>query len=275
MATTSHLESRVKSILDPFINRSFPARATWFAAIVLTAALLAPLTTFTLRAQQPTGASPITGTVTDPTGAVVANASAAVIDQSGVRETTATSQIGRYTFANIAPGYYTVEVRAPGFAVFRLDNLALVNGGKLEIDAHLAVGGLNERITVAAQGTPRPSAAGTGARGPIRVGGNVQAPSLIQQVNPVYPGFLQAQGIEGTVILSALISKQGVPTSLRVLKNPGKEDFVTAALSAVEQWRYQPTLLNGEPIEVLTTVQVDFKLSSAVPEINDTIINLK
>jgi protein TonB len=173
----------------------------------------------------------------------------------------------------MAPGYYTIEVRAPGFAVFRQDNLALVNGGKLEANAHLTVGGINERITVAAQGTPKPAAspvAGTG--GPIRVGGMVQATTLIQQVKPVYPGFLQAQGVEGTVLLSALISKDGIPTSLKVLKNPGNEEFVTAALNAVGQWRYQPTLLNGEPIEVLTTIQVDFKLSSAATVIDDRVI---
>jgi TonB family protein len=272
MATTSHLESRVKSILDPLISRSFPARATWAAAIAITAAMLAPLTTFTLSAQQQTGAATITGIVSDPTGAVIANATVGAIDQTGVRETTVSGATGSYTFANVPPGYYTIEVRVPGFAVFRLDNVALVTGGKAEANARLAVGGMSERITVAAQGTPKPRAPAIKAAGrPIRVGGMVQAPALIQRVNPVYPGFLQAQGIEGTVLLSAVISKEGVPTSLKVLKNPGNEEFVTAAIGAVEQWRYQPSLLNGEPIEVATTIQVDFKLSASVPVIDDRI----
>ncbi len=171
------------------------------------------------------------------------------------------------------PGYYTIEVRAPGFAVFRVENQALVAGGKLETNARLTVGGISEHITVAAQGTPKPAAPAVAGNGrPIRVGGNVQPPTLIQRVSPVYPGFLQAQGIEGTVVLSAVISKQGVPTSLKVVKNPGNDEFVTAAISAVEQWRYQPTRLNGEPIEVLTTIQVDFKLSPATPVIDDRVI---
>jgi TonB family protein len=264
MATTSHLESRVKSILDPFTNRSFPARATWFAAIALTAALVAPLTTFTLRAQQQSGAANITGTVTDPSGAVVMRATAEAIGQTGTRETAVSDATGRYTFTGMPPGYYTIEVRAPGFAVFRLDNLALVNGGKIEANARLTVGSLNEHITVAAQGTPKPAAVAVGATGrPIRVGGMVQAPTLIQQAKPTYPAFLQAQGIEGTVVLLARISKDGVPTSLKVVKNPDNEEFATAAIDAVERWRYQPTRLNGEPIEVLTTIQVDFKLGSA------------
>jgi TonB family protein len=271
MATTSHLESRVKSILDPLTNRSFPVRRTWLAAIALTAALLAPLATFTLRAQQ-AGTTTITGTVSDPTGAVVPNATVVAIDQSGTRETTVSGSVGSYSFSNIPPGVYTLEVRAPGFAVFRQDNLALATGGKLEANARLAVGSLNERITVNAQGTPKPRGVGMNVTaGPIRVGGNVQAPTVIRQLSPTYPGFLQAQGIEGTVLLSALISKQGIPTVLKVLKNPGNEELVTAALEAVEQWRYQPTRLNGEPIEVLTTIQVDFKLSPTVPVIDDRI----
>ena len=273
MATTSHLESRVKSILDPFTNRSFPTRATWLAAIALTAALVAPLTTFTLRAQQQTGVTNITGIVSDPSGAIVMRATAEAISRTGTRETAVSDATGRYAFTGMAPGYYTIEVRAPGFSVFRLDNLALVAGGKLEANAHLSLGGISEHITVAAQGIPKPAAVVvTGTGKPIRVGGMVQATTLIQQVKPTYPGVLQAQGIEGTVLLSAVISKDGVPTSLKVVKNPGNEEFVTAALSAVEQWRYQPTLLNGEPIEVLTTIHVDFKLSATAPVIDDRII---
>ncbi len=270
MATTSHLESRVKSILDPLTNRSFPARATWFAAIALTAAAVAPLATFTLRAQQ--GVSVITGLVTDPTGAVVPNATVAAINSQGVRETTVSNAVGSYTFKNMPPGYYTIEARAPGFAVFRLDNLALVNGGNLEIDPRLVVGGVTEQIMVAAQGTPKPQAAAVHAAGrPVRVGGMVQPTTVLQRVDPVYPGFLQAQGIEGTVMLSAVISKQGVPTSLKVVKNGGHDEFAMAAVEAVTQWRFKPSLLNGEPAETLSTIQVDFKLSATVPVVDDRI----
>ena len=98
------------------------------------------------------------------------------------------------------------------------------------------------------------------------------APTLhVQRVSPTYPGFLQSQGVEGTVVLSARISKQGVPTNLRVLKDSGNAEFAAAAITAVEQWRYEPTRLNGEPIEVLTTVRVDFKLSSSAAVIDDRI----
>jgi periplasmic protein TonB len=87
----------------------------------------------------------------------------------------------------------------------------------------------------------------------------LQAATLTEQVQPVYPVALQAAGIEGTVLMEAVISKDGVPLTLNV-RNTSDPAFVSAATDAVRQWRYRPALLNGEPIEVLTTIHVDFKL---------------
>ncbi len=102
----------------------------------------------------------------------------------------------------------------------------------------------------------------------------MQAARLIRQVSPIYPDGLQAEGIEGTVQLAAIISRDGVPSSLKVMKNGGNDEFANAALAAVQQWRYQPTLLNGEPTEVLTNIQVDFKLSAQAPIIDDRVLPL-
>ena len=275
MATTSHLESRVKSILDPQANRSVPPRGAWLAAIALTAIVLVPVATLTLRAQQSSGAATITGVVIDPTGAAVANAQVTAINSdTGARELMISNAVGSYTFSDLPGGYYTIEVQVPGFAMFRVENLAVVNGGKLEANARLQVGGIAERVTVAARGTPKGQAASAVPRGPVRIGGMVQAAKLLQQVTPAYPDDLQAQGIEGTVLLAAIISKQGIPSSLKVLKDGGNEEFANAAMTAVQQWRYQPTLLNGEPIEVLTNIQVDFKLSAQAPVIDDRVLPL-
>ena len=71
---------------------------------------------------------------------------------------------------------------------------------------------------------------------------------------------LQAQGIEGTVLLGAVISKDGTPLSLNAKNTAVDPALIAAAKDAVSQWRYQPTLLDGEPIEVLTTITVDFRL---------------
>jgi len=174
---------------------------------------------------------------------------------------------GNYAFSNIPAGHYTIEAQSPGFAVFRLADQVLVNGGQLRVDAHLSVGGITEQVTVAAPGAPRPQNTAGSER--IRVGGMVHAARLIQRVNPVYPPDLQARGLEGTVLLQAVVSKEGVPLSLRVQNTPANQEFANAALNAVRQWRYEPTLLNGEPIEVVTSIEVDFNLNAQQPLIDD------
>jgi TonB family protein len=261
MATTSHLESRVKFILDPFVNRSFAPRRTWLAAAVITAAFTAPLTVLSLRAQAPAGIGTIIGIVTDPTGAVVARAQVIASNSQGGNKEIGTSDLaGNFTLSNIPAGAYSMEVLVPGFAVSHA-NVNLANGEVASAPVKLKVSGAGEQITVVAAGVPKPmtsSSGGTGRR--IRVGGNVQAANLLQQVRPVYPGALQAAGIEGTVLLEAVISKDGAPASLTPRNTSVDPAFISAAMDAVRQWRYRPALLNGEPIEVLTTIQVDFKL---------------
>ncbi len=93
-----------------------------------------------------------------------------------------------------------------------------------------------------------------------RVGGNVQAAKLITQIRPVYPPLAKQARIQGTVKLQAIIAKDGTIMQLEILS--GHPLLQQAALQAVSQWRYQPTLLNGEPVEVITTIDVVFTLSS-------------
>ena len=91
------------------------------------------------------------------------------------------------------------------------------------------------------------------------MGGQVEAAKLIFQPKPEYPENLREKGIQGRVLLEGVISKEGEPLSLKVLKSPDP-DLAKAALDAVKQWRYQPTLLNGEPVEVVTTIEIEFDL---------------
>ncbi len=93
----------------------------------------------------------------------------------------------------------------------------------------------------------------------IRVGGNVAKARLMRQVRPQYPPLARQARIQGTVKLSAVISKEGSIQKLEVMS--GHPLLVPSALSAVKQWRYRPTLLNGEAVEVLTNIDVNFTLS--------------
>jgi len=87
----------------------------------------------------------------------------------------------------------------------------------------------------------------------------VTAAKVINRVNPLYPPLARQTRISGTVRLHAIIAKDGTVQQLEVMS--GHPLLVQAALDAVRQWRYQPTLLNGEPVEVDTTVDVIFSLN--------------
>jgi TonB family protein len=93
----------------------------------------------------------------------------------------------------------------------------------------------------------------------IRVGGNVQQAKLLVKVNPVYPPLAKSAGIEGVVRLQATLGKDGAVENLTLLE--GHPLLAAAAMDAVRQWQYQTTLLNGDPVEVLTQVDINFTLA--------------
>jgi protein TonB len=93
---------------------------------------------------------------------------------------------------------------------------------------------------------------------PIRVGGNVQASKLLNRVSPIYPKEAKEAGVEGTVVLQITVSEAGEVSDIQVVS--GHELLRDASVEAVKQWRYSPTLLNGEPVPVIATVTVQFAL---------------
>jgi protein TonB len=96
-------------------------------------------------------------------------------------------------------------------------------------------------------------------REPIRVGQNVQESKLIRRVEPVYPDLAKRVRIQGTVRLTIVVNEEGLVYELRGMEgnNPILEE---AAIDAVKQWQYSPTLLNGEPVPAQTTVAIMFGL---------------
>ena len=92
----------------------------------------------------------------------------------------------------------------------------------------------------------------------IRVGGNVQAVNILQKVNPVYPAEAKQQRVQGVVRLKVIIGPTGTVSTVEL--ESGDPLLVDSAVNAVKQWVYRPTLLNGVPVEVQTTVDVNYTL---------------
>jgi periplasmic protein TonB len=93
----------------------------------------------------------------------------------------------------------------------------------------------------------------------IKVGGNVQAANLIRKITPQYPPLAKQARVQGVVKFQAIIGKDGTIQNLQLLT--GHPLLVPSAQEAVKQWMYRPTLLNGEPVEVVTQIDVNFTLS--------------
>lgn len=108
--------------------------------------------------------------------------------------------------------------------------------------------------TGAVPGPPVPK----NANGVVRVGGDVRPPELIQRISPEYPAVARAGHVQGTVVIEAVIDATGNVVSEHAVSGPGL--LIPAALSAVQQWKYEPTYLNGKPVELAMEVTVSFHL---------------
>jgi TonB family protein len=95
----------------------------------------------------------------------------------------------------------------------------------------------------------------------MKVSAGVMAANVIFQKPPVYPADAKANKdtVDGPVVMEAIISKEGVIENLRV-KQSLRADYDRSAIDAVREWRYKPYLLNGEPVEVETTITVNFSI---------------
>jgi protein TonB len=127
------------------------------------------------------------------------------------------------------------------------------NGGG--VDGGTGNGILNGIIGSGGSGPPPPP---TKAPSRIRVGGNVQAASLVNKVTPQYPPIAKTAHVSGTVVLHAIIAKDGSIQELQYMSGPPL--LMKSAMDAVREWRYKPTMLNGDPVEVDTTISVVFSL---------------
>ncbi len=264
IARPSNLERRFAAMLNPSINRRTLAARTRFLVPFLALTFLLPLAALRLTAQNLSGK--VSGSIHDISGTGVANATIIMSNHAGDTIDSITMSTsdrdGNFTFKALPAGEYELKVMKRGFEPFRLPQVTLDSGRDFFQSITLQPGTIIEEVEVVPNGTakPRPSSA-TGKPSRIRVGGDIEAPHLITKVQPVYPESARSAAVSGIVILHAIISKDGKPLSLRVMNSQIDRDLARSAVEAVSQWRYTPTLLNGEPIEVDTTIMVNFSLA--------------
>jgi TonB family protein len=218
-------------------------------------------------ATAPAAARPalIAGTVLDSSGAVIPGVRVSITGPQGTTPMTAVSNgLGSFTFRDLAPGRYRLEASLPDFSTYSM-GLSLEPGTTLTPNIVLTLGVVEMMVAVSAARPSQITApavapnASTIPPTPTRVGGDVSAPYLVAQVKPVYPAASRAAGIEGNVLISATIDKFGTVVNPKVVSKVDP-DLAAAALDAVRQWRYKPALLNGQPMDIITVITVNFSL---------------
>lgn len=258
MAQPSQLEVRMKALLDSKLSRRPLTASRALFAAALTIALLVPAAAIHASARNDTGS--ISGTVHDPSGAVIPAAGVILISsQTQTRVASHTGEDGTFSFPAIPAGRYRLEFAKPGFARTLTGEFELGPSRDLHQSFTLNLGWVSEELVVRGHRPSEAAAAPTRPPHRIRVGGLVQAAKLIKIVKPVYPASAEKQGTEGTVILRAVIGTSGQILSLSPY-NGADPALTEAAEDAARQWHYQPTLLNGVPVEVATTITVTFRL---------------
>jgi TonB family protein len=255
MARGSTFERRIVAMLNRSADRRPVTRRDLATMTVLLLVLAAPASM--LHARQ-AGPLPFTGSIYDASGALLPGASVSLTDSQQHERKTATDASGRFSIPSVPAGKYSLRVMLAGFAPLAQD-VELAGASDWARVVTLQVGEVQEHIKVdAARAGAKPPAAPAGP--PLKVGGNIRPPRKISSPNAVYPQSMKDAGIEGAVPLEAVIAGDGSVQSVRVLTAQVHPDLAIAAVDAVRQWKFEPTLLNGKPVAIKMKVTIDFRL---------------
>jgi TonB family protein len=259
MARPTNLERRFLAMLNPRLKRRAVTKRAVLVTLLAAICLTAPLAALQVSTQNPSGK--FSGTVYDATGGVIPNATVILSNpEANTKDMTTTSATGYFEFTGLPAGRYVMQTLAKGFARKEMPDVVLRPNEDRSQNVTLEIGRASERVNVVASS---PAKAVTTEKQPVRVrvGGGVQQAKLVKMPRPSYPPHLKAAGVEGSVLLLAVVGKDGKLSSLQVMNSQVDPDLAKSAVEAVSQWEYQPTLLNGNPVEIVTDIEVNYKLS--------------
>lgn len=252
------LEGRIAIMLNQHLDRRPAAKHR--VLVVASAFIAVALAVTSLRVSAQPRPVVLTGTVYDASGGVLPGVALTLENAQGTRTDTVTDSAGRFQIDQVHAGEYVVNASLPGFKTLRYD-VVLQVPADWDRAITLQVDSLQETITVSQPRKSPPSTTPV-APEPVRVGGNIKVPMKVRDVKPQYPAAMQDAGLEGLVPIEAVIGTDGHVVAVRVASAQVHPDFAVAAIDAVRQWRFTPTLLNGTAVEVVMTVTVRFSLTN-------------
>jgi TonB family protein len=264
MARQGNLERRVRAMLDNGLNRRPVSRGARVLSLAGLVAFTLLVSGFGARAQS---FSTVSGSITDPTGKLIPGVTVSLTNvRDGSKHEVRTNDNGVYEFVGLTAGDYGLAAKMIGFRAVELP-VAIVAGRNVRQDLNLKVGMLSETINIRAAAGTRTTERVAGVQSvqrpviqctPSSSGGEIKPPMKIKNVNPIYPDNPDA-GMQGVVLLESKIGTDGRVSSVRVVQSPN-EELSRAAIDAMEQWEFTPTLLNCVPIEVEMKATMNFNL---------------
>lgn len=242
-------------MLNPHTNRQPVSLVRRIATVALLLTVALPIA----AAQSLSAPS---GTVVDPSGLPLPNATVRLTGVGGAPVFEATTDgTGSFQFPVVPSGDYMLSSRYPGFSSLRQ---RVQIGGAMTLSMQLQVGTLRETVTVrggdaqdsspGAAALPMPAAPPCGS---TSVGGNLKPPKKLLHVNPKFRPTWADAGVQGSVLLQARIGTDGKISSVEAV-SPSHPELEDEALAAVSQWQFSPTYLNCEAVEVRMFVTVVF-----------------
>ena len=248
-------------MLNVRLNRDPLTRSVSIAAAASLVAVTVVVAGFGVSAQS---FSTVSGSLVDPLGRVLPNVTVTLSNQQArSRYEIRSDSGGLYEFVGVPPGTYTLAAESPGFATVKRDGIVLA-GQPFQQDVVMQVGSLQETITVTdgpySSPTVRELPDLVAKRGqPVQctsspIGGNIRPPTKIRDVRPAYP----TGTAPGQVRLEAHIGVDGFVASSAAVVGDADPALANAAIAAVNQWGFTPTLLDCQPIEVKLNVLVNF-----------------
>ena len=259
MARDPKVSRRIERILAITAPQSGSlARPVRRRLVVAAASLSFALSLVSVGLAQSQGVT-LSGSVEDKSGARIPNAVILVIERAqGVTEAVRSGADGAFRIEGLPPSQsYEVEVRVKGFAT-KTQVIPIISD--LTHEVILDIDSVREEIVVSGAGPRTPPAVSSTPRRHVRVGGAVESAKLVAYVAPEYPSSAEQEGVEGTVLLEAVISPEGLPGDIRTLNTLIDSRLAKAAEDAFRQWRYKAVQLNGKPVEALVAVSIVFEL---------------
>lgn len=263
IAGPSHLERRIHVMLNTRLNRAPVGRHVRAAIAVMLFGLAATI------AGAQTLLATVSGSIMDQVGRAIPDATVTMTNaQTQAKHELHADGNGRFTLGELPAGDYELEARIPGFATSQ-GTITLSPGQTLQRDISLQVGTVSETITVSGRAdgaddassphvtTAAPRTVPAMPCGTSAAGGNIRAPLKLRDVKPRYSQALRDAGVQGTVVLTGWIGTDGLVKDLQVAA-PVDAGLASAAMDAVSQWRFSPTLLDCQPIDVRLTTRITF-----------------